>query len=48
MPRGITLKRQFLHAYQLSFVHPTSGEKVEFEAPLPPDLQDVLDNVDLL
>lgn len=43
MPRGITLKRQFLHAYQLSFVHPTSGAKVEFEAPLPPDLQAVLD-----
>ncbi len=48
LPRGITLKRQFLHAYQLSFIHPTSGEKMEFEAPLPADLQDVLDHADLL
>ncbi len=48
LPRGITLNRQFLHAYQLSFIHPTSGEKMEFEAPLPADLQDVLDHADLL
>jgi 23S rRNA pseudouridine1911/1915/1917 synthase len=48
LPRGITLKRQFLHAYQLSFIHPTSGEKMEFEAPLPADLQNVLDHADLL
>ncbi|MDQ2884751.1 MAG: RluA family pseudouridine synthase [Chloroflexota bacterium] len=48
LPRGITLKRQFLHAYQLSFIHPTSGEQMEFEAPLPADLQDVLDHADLL
>ena len=48
LPRGITLKRQFLHAYQLSFIHPTSGENMEFEAPLPADLQDVLDHADLL
>lgn len=37
------LNRQFLHAYQLSFTHPTSGETLELEAPLPPDLQNVLD-----
>ncbi len=48
LPRGLTLKRQFLHASQLSFIHPTSGEKMEFEAPLPADLQDVLDHPDLL
>ena len=48
MPRGIMLKRQFLHAYQLSFIHPTTGEQMEFEAPLPVDLQAVLDAPDLL
>lgn len=40
---AIALKRQFLHAYQLSFIHPSSGEKVEFEAPLPADLQAILE-----
>lgn len=37
------LNRQFLHAYQLSFTHPTTGIMLELEAPLPPDLQNVLD-----
>jgi len=37
------LKRQFLHAYQLRFAHPTSGKELEIEAPLPEDLQAVLD-----
>jgi 23S rRNA pseudouridine1911/1915/1917 synthase len=36
------LQRQFLHAYQLKFQHPTTGEVVELEAPLPEDLQIVL------
>lgn len=39
---GIPLQRQFLHAYQLRFKHPTTGAMLEFEAPLPPDLQSVL------
>ncbi len=42
MPQGIHLQRQFLHAYQLSFKHPSTGAMVEFEAPLPLDLQAVL------
>ncbi len=37
---GIT--RQFLHAHQLGFVLPTSGERVEFMAALPDDLDLVL------
>lgn len=41
--RRLALQRQFLHAYQLSFNHPTSGKLLEFEAPLPTDLQAVLD-----
>lgn len=46
--RGIHLPRQFLHAYQLRFTHPTTGAVLEFEAPLPTDLQSVLDQEDLL
>src|SRR5579883_146880 len=37
------LNRQFLHAYQLIFTHPTTGATLELEAPLPPELQNVLD-----
>ena len=31
-------KRQALHAWQLSFVHPSSGEDVSYQAPLPDDM----------
>jgi 23S rRNA pseudouridine1911/1915/1917 synthase len=41
--RGSTLKRQFLHAYQLKFTHPATGVVIDLEAPLPGDLQAVLD-----
>lgn len=37
------LDRQFLHAWQLGFVHPQNGERLEFSAPLPHELQDVID-----
>jgi 23S rRNA pseudouridine1911/1915/1917 synthase len=30
--------RQFLHAAELRFLHPTSGEPMSFESPLPPDI----------
>ncbi|MBA2681696.1 MAG: RluA family pseudouridine synthase [Ktedonobacteraceae bacterium] len=40
--KGIQLHRQFLHAFQLSFKHPSTGVQLEFEAPLPPDLQLVI------
>jgi len=46
--KDIHLQRQFLHAYQLRFPHPTSGKLVEFEAPLPTDLQVVLDRESVL
>jgi 23S rRNA pseudouridine1911/1915/1917 synthase len=32
------LGRQFLHAARLAFPHPFSGDRVEAESPLPPDL----------
>ena len=37
------LHRQWLHARELSFTHPASGERVTFVSPLPPDLQHALD-----
>jgi 23S rRNA pseudouridine1911/1915/1917 synthase len=37
------LKRQFLHAWRLAFPHPVSGEPVEVESPLPPELQTALE-----
>ena len=39
----LALERPFLHAGRLVFHHPADGRKMEFEAPLPPDLQSVLD-----
>jgi len=37
------LVRQWLHATRLGFVHPATGEWVEFESPYPDDLQHALD-----
>jgi 23S rRNA pseudouridine1911/1915/1917 synthase len=34
--------RLFLHAQRLSFIHPGTGERVEFESPLPADLGEIL------
>jgi 23S rRNA pseudouridine1911/1915/1917 synthase len=39
---GAELVRQFLHAWRLAFPHPLTGEQVEVESPLPPELQAVL------
>jgi 23S rRNA pseudouridine1911/1915/1917 synthase len=39
----LALERPFLHAGRLVFHHPADGRKMEFEAPLPDDLQTVLD-----
>jgi 23S rRNA pseudouridine1911/1915/1917 synthase len=32
------LERQFLHAHRLRFAHPTTGEDLDLESPLPPEL----------
>jgi 23S rRNA pseudouridine1911/1915/1917 synthase len=37
------LKRQFLHAWRLAFPHPVTGERVEVESALPPELQAALE-----
>lgn len=36
---------QLLHAWQLEFTHPTSGEKMTFNAPLPPTFQEILNKL---
>ena len=40
--RAPELARQFLHAWRLAFEHPLTGETVEVESPLPPELQTAL------
>jgi 23S rRNA pseudouridine1911/1915/1917 synthase len=40
------LERPFLHAARLSFTHPQDGRRVDFDSPLPPDLQHVLDEIE--
>ena len=37
-----TIDRVFLHAYKLYMFHPTTGEKMEFVAPLFPDMQEFI------
>jgi 23S rRNA pseudouridine1911/1915/1917 synthase len=39
------LTRQFLHSYRLKLTHPITGETLEFDDPLPEDLQAVLDTI---
>ncbi|MHC4947997.1 MAG: RluA family pseudouridine synthase [Planctomycetota bacterium] len=41
-PDAPLLARQALHAARLGFVHPISDERVVFQAPLPPDLADLV------
>jgi len=41
--RRPSIRRQFLHAARLCFDHPRTGERMCFEAPLPPELAAVLE-----
>ena len=38
-------ERQMLHAETLSFIHPSSGERVEYSAPIPPDMRAFIDRL---
>jgi 23S rRNA pseudouridine1911/1915/1917 synthase len=40
--RGLPLDRQFLHAWRLGFRHPVTRRRMELEAPVPEDLEQVL------
>lgn len=42
---GVPLRRMFLHAWRLQFIHPLSGEAVQLTADLPPELARFLDHV---
>ena len=37
---GLSLKRHALHAYRLGFEHPKTGERMQFESPFPPELDE--------
>jgi 23S rRNA pseudouridine1911/1915/1917 synthase len=41
------LERPFLHSARLVFTHPADGRRVEVDSPLPPDLQHVLDDIEM-
>jgi 23S rRNA pseudouridine1911/1915/1917 synthase len=41
-PGELGLRRQFLHAARLAFVHPFTGDAVDVESPLPADLETAL------
>jgi 23S rRNA pseudouridine1911/1915/1917 synthase len=43
LAKRVGLERQWLHAVRLGFVHPATGEYVEFESTYPDDLQHALD-----
>ncbi|WP_141505843.1 RluA family pseudouridine synthase [Paenibacillus luteus] len=43
--KTVALKGQALHATLLGFTHPRSGERLEFEMPLPADFEFVLSNL---
>jgi 23S rRNA pseudouridine1911/1915/1917 synthase len=40
--RSISFPRQALHAYRLAFTHPSDGRPLQFEAPIPQDLLDLI------
>jgi len=42
---AIRLDRPFLHAAELAFDQPSTGERLSFTDPLPPDLATVLDRL---
>jgi 23S rRNA pseudouridine1911/1915/1917 synthase len=41
------LERPFLHSARLSFTHPRDGRRVDFDSPLPLDLQTALDDIEM-
>ncbi len=43
--KRLDLVRPFLHSWRLAFEHPVTGERIEIEDPLPPDLEEALRRV---
>jgi len=44
---ALSIHRQALHAYKLELVHPETGAKLTFEAPMPSDMRSVCDALGL-
>jgi 23S rRNA pseudouridine1911/1915/1917 synthase len=40
--RPISVPRQALHAFRLTFAHPADGRELRFEAPMPADMDDLI------
>ncbi len=45
LARRVGLERQWLHAVELGFEHPETGEHVTFSSTYPDDLQQALDTL---
>lgn len=45
--RALGLRRLFLHAHSLGFRHPTTGRRLNIRAPLPSELERVLEQMEL-
>lgn len=41
----LSLNRNFLHAARLEFIHPSTHQRLNFERPLPPELQNFLKDI---
>jgi 23S rRNA pseudouridine1911/1915/1917 synthase len=41
------MRRPFLHSHRVEFTHPRSGEKLAFQAPLPEELQNLFEIINL-
>ena len=44
-PEDPLMSRTALHAWKLEIDHPTSGKRMLFTADLPPDIQNLIDNL---
>jgi 23S rRNA pseudouridine1911/1915/1917 synthase len=44
---GYVAPRQMLHAWQLGFIHPRTGRRMQFQAPRPEDFRDALSGLKL-
>ncbi len=45
---NLKMNRQALHAKRIRFIHPANGQPMEFEAPLPEDIQQLLEKLDVM
>ena len=41
----LLIERQALHAFYLGFNHPVTGERLEFNAPIPEDISKLIEKI---